>query len=237
MGTGRAMNPSGQIVAMGGGQWPGDPVYRFIFDLTGAARPKVLSVPATGDNDRSVAAFFRAFPAGRWEPSVLALFERTVRDLRSCAIARRRARGRRQHPEHARDLAGARPRPHPPRGVGGRRRARQRQRWRELLVRASTTVLLGRADPFRTGSGWCPAASARTSTLSLRGAPGTGGSWARVLPPGIACDDLAAVHILGTEVAEVVVSDRDAGARRVAPGAHGDVETPFETRILEGTPS
>ncbi len=54
------------------------------------------------------------------------------------------------------------------------------------------------------------------------------------LPPGIACDDLAAVHVVGTEVAEVLASDRAAGARRVEPGEHGDiVETPFEVRMVE----
>jgi hypothetical protein len=76
------------IVAMGGGHWPDDPIYRYIFELTRAARPKVLSVPtATGDSDRAVAAFFRAFPSARWEPSVLTLFDRTERDLRSAVLS------------------------------------------------------------------------------------------------------------------------------------------------------
>ena len=102
---------------------------------------------------------------------------------------------------------------------------------------ATTTdsYLLGRADPLPDGIGLVPGSFCPHFDSEPARRPSTGGSWARVLPPGIACDDLAAVHILGTEVAEVVVSDRDAGARRVAPGAHGDViETPFETRILEG---
>jgi hypothetical protein len=38
---------------------------------------------------------------------------------------------------------------------------------------------------------------------------------------------------VGTEVAEVVISDADAGARRVEPGEQGDiVETPYEVRLL-----
>ena len=75
------------IVAMGGGQWPDDPIYRFIFDLTGAPRPKVLFVPtAVGDADRAVAAFYRSFPAHSFEPSDLALFHRTVEDLRSFVL-------------------------------------------------------------------------------------------------------------------------------------------------------
>ena len=75
------------IVAMGGGQWPDDPVYRFIFGLTGAARPKVLYVPtAVGDSDRAVASFYRSFPSHSFEPSDLALFHRTVEDLRSFVL-------------------------------------------------------------------------------------------------------------------------------------------------------
>ena len=38
------------IVAMGGGQWPSDPIYPFLFELADTAKPKVLYVPtATGD--------------------------------------------------------------------------------------------------------------------------------------------------------------------------------------------
>lgn len=231
-----------QIVAMGGGQWPDDPVYRFLFDLTGASRPKVLSVPtATGDTDRTVAAFFRAFPAGRWEPSVLTLFERTVRDLRSFVLS------------------------HDVVLVGGGNTLNMLAVWRvhglDRILReaweagvllaggsagancwfeASTTdsYLLGRADPLPDGLGlvpgsFCPHFDTEPARRpEYRRLVGEG-----VLPPGIACDDLAAVHLVGTEVAEVVVSDRDSGARRVAPGEHGDVvETPFETRLLEGAP-
>jgi peptidase E len=229
-----------QIVAMGGGQWPDDPVYRFLFDLTGASRPKVLSVPtAAGDNDRSVAAFFRAFPAGRWEPSVLTLFERTVRDLRPFVLS------------------------HDVVLVGGGNTLNMLAVWRahglDRVLReaweagvvlagssagancwfeASTTdsYLLGRADPLPDGLGLVPGSfcphfdSEPTRRPEYRRLVGEG-----VLPPGIACDDLAAVHVVGKDVAEVLVSDRDAGARRIEPGEHGDVvETPFETRLLEG---
>ena len=76
------------IVAMGGGQWPSDPIYPFLFELADAAKPKVLYVPtATGDNDRGVAMFYRSFPAHSFEPSDLGLFARTVEDLRSFVLA------------------------------------------------------------------------------------------------------------------------------------------------------
>ncbi len=226
------------IVAMGGGQWPDDPIYRFIFELTGAARPKVLSVPtATGDSDRAVAAFFRAFPSARWEPSVLTLFERTERDLRSVVLSHDvvlvsggntvnmlavwRAHGLDEILREAWDagviLAG---------GSAGA----------NCWFEASTTdsFLIGRADPLTDGLGlvsgsFCPHFDSEPARRpEFHRLVGEG-----VLPQGIACDDLAAVHLVDGEVAEVLASHPDAGARRVAPGERGDVvEEPFEVRLL-----
>ena len=224
---------------MGGGQWPEDPIYRFVFELTGAARPKLLSIPtATGDGDRSIASFYRSFPAHSWEPSVLTLFDRREQDLRSLVLTQ--------------DVV----------LVGGGNTVNMLAVWRahgldEILAEAwdagvvlaggsagancwfeaSTTdsYLLGRSDPLVDGLGlvpgsFCPHFDSEPSRRpSYHRLVGEG-----ALPPGIACDDLAAVHVVDTEVAEVLASDRKAGARRVAPGAHGDVvETPFEARVLE----
>lgn len=231
------------IVAMGGGQWPDDPVYRFIFDLTGAARPKVLYVPtAVGDADRAVAAFYRSFPSHSCEPSDLGLFHRTVEDLRSFVLTQDvvfvsggntvnllaiwRAHGLDEILREAWDagvvLAG---------GSAGA----------NCWFESSTTdsFLLGRADPLPDGLGLVPGSfcphfdSEPVRRPEYHRLVGEG-----VLPPGIACDDLAAVHLVGTEVAEVLVSASGAGARRVEPGEHGDViETPLETRLLEAAPS
>jgi peptidase E len=105
---------------------------------------------------------------------------------------------------------------------------------------ASTTdsYLLGRADPLADGLGFVPGSfcphfdSEPARRPEFRRLVGEG-----VLPPGIACDDLAAVHVVGTEVAEVVSSDPGAGARRIEPVEHGDVvETPFDVHVLEATP-
>ena len=121
----------------------------------------------------------------------------------------RRARGRRQHAEHAGDLARARPRRDPSGSLGRRRRARRRQRRARTAGsrrRPPTRTCSGGPTRSPTGSGSCREASVRTSTPSRRGARsihrlvGEG-----ALPPGIACDDLAAVHFVGTEVAEVLV--------------------------------
>jgi dipeptidase E len=228
------------IVAMGGGQWPDDPIYRFIFDLTGAQRPKVLFVPtAVGDADRAVAAFYRSFPAHSFEPSDLALFQRTVEDLRSFVLTHDavfvsggntlnllaiwRAHGLDEILREAWDagvvLAG---------GSAGA----------NCWFEASTTdsFLLGRADPLPDGLGLVPGSfcphfdSEPARRPEFHRLVGEG-----VLPPGIACDDLASVHLVGAEVAEVLVSDPGAGARRVEPGPQGDiVEEPLEARLLGG---
>jgi peptidase E len=229
------------IIAMGGGQRPDDPIYRYIFDLTGAARPKVLCLPtAAGDADRAVVSFYRLFPSHSFEPSDLALFERTVEDMRSFVMTQDavfvgggstlnllaiwRAHGLDEILREAWDagvvLAG---------GSAGA----------NCWFEASTTdsYLLGRADPLPDGLGLVPGSfcphfdsepARRPEFHRLIGEA--------VLPPGIACDDLAAVHIVGTDVAEVLASDRRAGVRRVEPGERGDVvETPFAVRVLEAT--
>ncbi len=227
------------IVAMGGGQGSDDPIFRLIHELTGASRPKILSVPtATGDSTRNIAAFYRAFSAHTWEPSVLTLFERTAQDLRSLVLTQDvvlvgggntlnmlaiwRAHGLDEILREAWDagvvLAG---------GSAGA----------NCWFEASTTdsYLIGRSDPLVDGLGFAPGSfcphydSEPSRRPSYHRLVGEG-----ALPPGIACDDLAAVHLEGTEVAEVLASDRAAGARRVEPGEHGDVaETPLDVRRLE----
>ena len=84
------------------------------------AKPKVLFVP-TAAGDRPVGArVLPSFPAHSFEPSDLGLFARTVEDSADVrAVPGRRLRGRRQHAEPARDLAGPRARRDPAGGVGG----------------------------------------------------------------------------------------------------------------------
>jgi peptidase E len=218
---------------MGGGQWPDDPIHRYIFELTGVARPKVLSVPtATGDNDRSVAAFFRAFQAGGWEPAVLTLFERTERDLRSFVLS------------------------HDVVLVGGGNTVNMLAVWRahgldEILreawdagvilaggsagancwFEASTTdsFLVGRADALLDGlaivpGSFCPhydGEPERRPTYTRLVADG-------VLAPGHAADDDAALLFEGTELREVVSQREGARAYRVTV----EGEEPLEARLL-----
>jgi dipeptidase E len=228
------------IVAMGGGQWPSDPIYPFLFGLADAAKPKVLYVPtATGDNDRGVAMFYRSFPAHSFEPNDLGLFARTVEDLRSFVLAQDvilvaggntlnmlaiwRAHGLdvvlRDAWEAGVIMAG---------GSAGA----------NCWFEASTTdsYLMGNADPLPDGLGlvggsFCPHYDSEPSRQPAYRALVADGT----LPPGIACDDLAAAHMVDADLAEIVVSTRESGARRVEPGGRGGAtETPVPARLLEG---
>jgi dipeptidase E len=70
-----------QIVAFGGGgfsmEWGNTLLDDFVLGLTGAKRPKVCFLPtASGDADHYVVRFYRAFSADRCEPSHISLFRR-----------------------------------------------------------------------------------------------------------------------------------------------------------------
>jgi peptidase E len=79
--------PVRRIVAMGGGGFSMEPenplLDAFVLSLARRWPPRVCLVPtASGDADRCVAAFYRAFSQMPCTPSDLLLFERTVPDLR-----------------------------------------------------------------------------------------------------------------------------------------------------------
>jgi peptidase E len=80
------------IVAMGGGGFLMEPenprLDDYILSLAGKREPRVLFVPtASGDADARVFRFYQAFPTSRCVPSDLALFRRTVRDLRDFILS------------------------------------------------------------------------------------------------------------------------------------------------------
>jgi dipeptidase E len=233
-------DPPRHIVAMGGGQWPGDPIYHYLVDLTGAAKPKVLYVPtATGDADRGVAAFYRSFPSTSFEPSDLALFERTVKDIRSFVLEQDLVLV--QGGNTANMLAVWRIH-----GVD----AVLREAWTSGVVmaggsagancwfEASTTdsFLMGHADALPDGLGlaagsFCPhydsEPARRPSYLRLVGE--------RSLPAGLACDDLAAVHVVDADVAEIVASAPGSRAYRVSPADDAvATEEPLDVRTIGG---
>lgn len=225
------------VVAMGGATMDADdPLFRFALGLTRSDRPRVCYVPTpTGDSAWHVAGFYRAFPARRFVPSHLALFDRTVEDVEAFLLDQDAIL------------------------VGGGNTANMLAVWRlhgvDAALRAaweagivlfgasagancwfgsSTTdsFLLGRADPLVDGLGllpgsFCPhydSEPARRPEFRRLIAAG-------VLPAGIACDDSAAAHFVGAELAEAIAGRDGAGAYRVAPGEDGAVETPLPIRL------
>ena len=110
-----------------------------------------------------VELFYEAFRGRACEPSHLELFGMPEEPGGARRTAGRDLRRRRQHGEHARDLARARRRPRAARRVGARRRPRRHERRRELLVRGLGHRLLRarRLRPLGGGLGllsgsFCP---------------------------------------------------------------------------------
>jgi dipeptidase E len=229
------------IVAMGGGGFSmDDPVLdAYVVGLVDASRPKVCLLPtATASMPTYLPGFLGAFPSSSFEPTFLDLFVRTVADLGSFLgeqdviyvpggntvnlLAVWRAHGVDQALRSAWES-----------GVVLCGMSAGANCWFE----ASTTdsFLLGHADALPDGLGLLPGSFCphfdgepeRRPSFHALVADGT-------LPPGIACDDFAAVHFAGTELQEAVASKEDARAYRVTPGEDGAVEEPLPTRLLTG---
>jgi dipeptidase E len=82
---------SGAIVAIGGGGLalePGDELLdAYVLSVARGERPRVcLVATASGDSERYVANFYRAFAAHECRPSDLGLFDRRAADLRSLVL-------------------------------------------------------------------------------------------------------------------------------------------------------
>ena len=228
------------IVAMGGGGFSyDDPVLdRYVVDLVASHRPKVCLLPTAASSMATyVTRFLGAFPSSSFEPSFLDLFDRTVADVDAFLAEQ--------------DVI----------YVGGGNTANMLAIWRvhgvdralrsawdagvvlcglsagaNCWFEASTTdsFLKGRADPLLDGLGlvsgsFCPhydGEEQRRPSFHALVAEG-------VLPGGVACDDYAAAHFVGTELLEAVASRPEAGAYRVAPDAAGGArEDPIPTRTL-----
>lgn len=210
---------------MGGGGFSMDDgsLDRYVLGLVDATRPKVCFLPtATAAVPIYLRRFLDAFPARSFEPTYLDLFERTVADVVSFLGEQ--------------DVI----------YVGGGNTANLLALWRlhgvDVALRraweagvvctgisagancwfeASTTdsFLLGHADPLLDGLGlldgsFCPhyhGEPERRPRFHEYVADGR-------LPEGLACDDLAAVHLVGTDLHEAVASADGAGAFRVSRG-------------------
>jgi peptidase E len=238
--------PDRHIIAMGGGGFSQEPDNPLLDDyvlgvareVRGATRPRVCFVPtASGDDAHYVTSFYEAF-AAKAEASHLRLFARTAAPLGDSLLGQ--------------DLI----------YVGGGNTANMlalwrthgvdeilREAWRRGIVLAGisagsicwfeggTTDSFGPTlAPIHDGLGLlagsnCPHYDGEAQRRPLfhdlvaKGPPDG-------LPAGIAADDGAAIHFLGTEIVEVVASRPDARAYRVEATDGTARETELPTRFL-----
>jgi dipeptidase E len=217
-------------VAMGGGGFAMEPenplLDRFVLSLAPSECPRVCLVPtASGDAERHVMRFYRAFTELGSRPSVLELFDRTVADLESFVLAQ--------------DVI----------YVGGGNTANLlavwrahglehilRRAWQEGVVlcgvsagmncwfEASVTDSFdrGRLAPLRDGLGLLPGSACPHYDGEEQRRPAfTRMVAAGELPAGWAADDGAALVFSGRELVEVVASRPGAAGYRVERAAEG----------------
>ena len=208
-----------------------------VLSLTGVERPRVCFLPtASGDADHYVVRFYRAFSASRCEPSHISLFRREtgVGDPRAHLLAQ--------------DLV----------YVGGGSLVSLLGTWRahgldEFLYEAwqagvvlcggSAGALCWFADAlsgFHEGPARCvPSLGFLPWSCAVHYHEEHGrrssfvGAVADGLPPGYGAGDSAALHFVGTELAEVVSSRPEARAMYVCPdGQGGATERELAVRYL-----
>jgi len=230
-----------QIVAFGGGgfsmEWGNTLLDDFVLGLTNAERPRVCFLPtASGDADHYVVRFYRAFAAERCEPSHISLFRREtgVGDPRAHLLAQ--------------DLI----------YVGGGSLVSLLGTWRahgldQILREAweAGVILCGGSagalcwfeqalSAFHEGPsrqiealGLLPASCA----VHYNEEQGRREAYLRAvaegMPAGYGVGDSAALHFIGTELAEVVSSRSQASAARVFRNrADGASEKSLPVRYL-----
>ena len=227
-----------QILALGGGGFSMEAGNALLDEhalaLTGAACPRVCFLPtASGDADHYIVRFYRAFPAGRCQPSHISLFRR---DGGACDLAAHLL---------AQDLV----------YVGGGSvisllgtwaahgvDCMLRAAWEAGVVMAGlsagslcwfehgVTAFHGESRPIM-GMGFLPYSNAvhyddKPDRRSAYLAAVAGG-----MTPGYGTGDGAALHFVGAELAEVVTSRPTARAFHVTR----DGESELATRYLERT--
>jgi peptidase E len=227
-----------QIVAFGGGGFSmeaGNPLMDdYVLSLANGPRPRVCFLPsASGDADHYIVRFYRAFAADRCEPSHVSLFRREhgVFNMREHLLAQ--------------DLI----------YVGGGSvvsllgvwrahglDAVLREAWEAGVVlcglsagslcwfREGVTAFHGPPEPVR-GLGLLP-----HSNAVHYGTPARREAYHRLLAEGMsagyACEDGAALHFVGEDLARVVSSRPQARAYRVQALEGRVVETPLDADYL-----
>lgn len=228
-----------QILALGGGGFSMEAGNALLDDhalaLTGVECPKVCFLPtASGDADHYIVRFYRAFPAGRCQPSHVSLFRR---DGGASDIA---AHLRTQDLIYVGggsviSLLGT----WSAHGIDGMLRAA----WESGVVMTGLsagslcwfdhgmTAFHGESRAVR-GMGFLPYSNAvhyedkpeRRAAFQTAIADG--------LPAGYGTGDGAALHFVGTSLAEVVTSRENARAYRVTPQGAEVTEIELGTRFL-----
>jgi peptidase E len=228
------------IIVMGGGGFSEEPANPrlddYVLSCVERPRPKVCFIPtASGDADSYIVKFYTAFKSTRCEPSHLALFNRTVGDLREVLLSQ--------------DIV----------YVGGGNTSNLlavwrlhgfdavlREAWEQGVIlcgvsagaicwhEAGVTDSFGTMlQPLRNGLGFlrgsfCPhydAEAHRRPTFQRLIVEGE-------IPPGLAADNGVAVRYAGTGIAEVVASKPGIHAWRVEPTESGVSETRLMPRYL-----
>ncbi len=221
----------GRIVACGGQQLTYATLMRYVLDLVGRRRPKVLFLPtASGDDPASLLTFYQTLAATPCDLSHLALFHRTVVDVE--ALIRRQDVVLVAGGNTANMLAIWRLH-----GVEDALRNAYRNGtiltgwsagcicWFEAGITDSFTLELG---PLRDGLKLLKGSACPHYDSEERRRPVYAREIAAGLPPGIALDDGVAARYEDERLVEIVSARSEGRAFRVdASGEH-----PLEVRVL-----
>ena len=227
------------IVAFGGLRArPGEThaLFRHVLSLTRKERPKICCIPtATGDSAASIVAFYNYFQGTNADASHLALFNRTVQDIRTFLLSQdaifvsggNTANMLAVWRLHGVDVA-------------------LRDAWESgvLLCGGSAGSLCwfecGTTDSFdvnklqslNDGLGFLPGSHCPHYDGEEERRPLYQRLVSEGFPPGYAIDEDAAIHFAGTEPVDVISSRSGAMAYRVELSDGRLVETPLEARLI-----
>ena len=212
------------------------PIVEYVLGLTGKERPRVACIPtATGDAAEALVAFYNRIPGDRAERSHLALFNRTITDIRAYLLAQ--------------DVI----------WVGGGNTANMLAVWRvhgvDDALRAAWeagVVLTGgsagslcwfecgttdsfnlhQLAPLHDGLGFLPGSHCPHYDGEAQRRPLYQRLVSEGFPAGYAADDDAAMLFAGTELREVVTARPEASAYRVERIDGAACETRLDARLL-----
>ena len=229
------------LIALGGGGFSMEPenplLDNYILELTGKPSPKVCFVgTASGDSDGYTAKFYESFPPSRCAASHLSLFKREIVDLCGFVLSQ--------------DVV----------YVGGGNTANLlavwrvhglhtilREAWQQGIVlcgvsagaicwfEAGVTDSFGPLAPLRGGLGFLPGSCCPHYDGEIERRPAFHQFVTDGLPGGLAADDGAGLHFVGTELHAVVTSRPNAKAYRIETVQNRVIETALPMTYLGET--